>query len=62
MQMMSKMDLAGVERSTSVVCERKGVILRRMSAKMPSFLSACSAARSMCRSGKVTRERLRRYG
>ena len=42
------MDLAGVERSTSVVCERKGVILRRMSTKMPSFLSACSAARSMC--------------
>ena len=45
------MDLAGVERSTSVVCERKGVILRRMSTKMPNVSFR-----------QVTRERLRRYG
>ena len=54
------MDLAGVERSTSVVCERKGVILRRMSTKMPSFLSACGTFNVSFR--QVTRERLRRYG
>ena len=56
------MDLAGVRNSTSVVCERRDGILRRMSTRMPSFLSANFVARLMCRSDKITRERLRRYG
>ena len=44
------MDLAGVRNSTSVVCERRDGILRRMSTRMPSFLSANFAARLTCRS------------
>ena len=46
------MDLAGVESSTSVVCERRGAIPRRMFTRMPFFLSASFAAYPMCRSGK----------
>ena len=52
MQMTSKMDLAGVESSTSVVCERRVAIPQRMSTRTPSFLSVSSAAYPMCRSGK----------
>ena len=46
------MDLAGVVNSTSVVCGRRDGILRRMSTRMPSSLSANSAARPMCRSDR----------
>ena len=46
------MDLAGVRNSTSVVSERRDGILRRMSTRMPSFLSANFAARLMCRSDR----------
>ena len=46
------MDLADVQSSTSAVCERSDAILRRMSTRMPSSLSASFAARSMCRSDK----------
>ena len=46
------MDLAGVESSTSVVCEKRDATLRRTSTRTPSFLSANSAVYLMCRSGK----------
>ena len=46
------MDLADVQSSTSAVCERRDAILRRMSTRMPSFLSANFAARLMCRSDR----------
>ena len=44
------MDLADVQSSTSAVCERRDAILRRMSTRMPSSLSANFAARLTCRS------------
>ena len=50
--MRNKMDLADVQSSTSAVCERRDAILRRMSTRMLSSLSASFAARSMCRSDK----------
>ena len=46
------MDLADVRNSTSVVCGRRDGILRRMSTRMPSFLSANFVARLMCRSDR----------
>lgn len=46
------MDLADVQSSTSAVCERRDAILRRMSTRMLSSLSASFAARSMCHSDK----------
>ena len=39
MQMMNKMDLVDVVRTTSIVYERKGVILRRTFIRTPFILS-----------------------
>ena len=46
------MDLADVQSSTSVVCERKEGILQRMSIRMLSSLLANFVARPMCRSDR----------
>ena len=46
------MDLADVQRCISSVYGKKDGILRRMSTRMPSSLSANSAARPMCRSDR----------
>lgn len=46
------MDLADVENATSVICERKDVILRHMSTRMLFSLSASFAERRMWRSNK----------
>ena len=56
------MDLADVQSSTSAVCERRDAILRRMSTRILSSLSASFAARCNVSFRQVTRESLRRYG
>ena len=46
------MDLVDVGRTTSIVYERRGVILQRMSIRMPFILSVSFVVRWICRSDR----------
>ena len=55
------MDSVDVGRTTSIVYERRGAILQRMSIRMPFILSVSFGTLNMS-FRQVTKERLRRYG